>query len=54
MRVEKTAAKQSSIAALLPNADELLSFPTGDALDSMAPKSSCVRLMTTYLSCSAS
>lgn len=54
VRVEKTAAKQSTIAALLPNMDELLSFPTGDALDAMAPSSSTVRLMTTYLSCSAS
>jgi len=53
VRVETTAAKQSTIAALFPSADELLSFPTGEALDAMSAKSSTVRLMTTYLSSSA-
>ena len=53
VRVEKTAAKQSTIAALLPSVDELLSFPTGDALDAISAESSTVRLTTTYLSSSA-
>ena len=49
LRVETTAAKQSTIAALLPQLDELLSFPTGDALDLLRPKASRVLLRTTYL-----
>ena len=50
LRVERTAAKQSSIAALLPSLDGLLAFPTGDALDALAPGSSRVLLKSTFLS----
>ena len=44
-----TAAKQCTIAALLPQLDELLKFPSGDALDLIRPLSSKVMLRTTYL-----
>lgn len=50
LRVETTAAKQSSIAALLPGLDEMLKFPTGDALDAASSQSSRVQVATTYLS----
>lgn len=53
VRVETTAVKQSTLAALLPNVDEMLSFPSGEALDAISAGSSKVRLMTTYLSSSA-
>ena len=49
LRVETTAAKQSSIAALLPGLDEMLKFPSGDALDMVSPKSASVILANTYL-----
>ena len=52
VRVETTAAKQSSIAALLPGLDDLLKFPSGDALDAASAQSSRVQLATTYLSAS--
>ena len=52
MRVETTAAKQSTLAAALPIFEPLNSFafPSGDALDALSPRSSRVRLRTTYLS----
>lgn len=50
LRVERTAARQSTIAQLLPAIDDLLAFPTGDALDAMSASSSRVLLRTTYLS----
>ena len=53
IRVEKTAAKQSTLASMLPQLFSSLDsfeFPSGQALDALNPLSSRVRLRTTYLS----
>ena len=53
LRVQTTAAKQSTLAAALPSVFSVLdqfAFPSGDALDAVAARSSRVRLRTTYLS----
>ena len=53
LRVETTTAAQSSLAAALPDVFAGLNafaFPSGDALDAVAPRSSRVTMRTTYLS----
>jgi len=51
LRIETTTANQSSLAAIVPQAEFLLGpFPSGDALDAVSPLSSRVNLRTTYLS----
>jgi hypothetical protein len=50
LRIETTAAAESSIAQVLPGLDGLLTFPSGDALDLIRSQSSRVTLLTTYLS----
>ena len=51
VRVQTTSAERSSIAALLPPLDALLSnFPSGDALEMASKGSSAVTMRTTYLS----
>jgi hypothetical protein len=50
VRVEQTQARQSTIAALLPQLDDALKFPSGDALEALRPTSATVLLRTTYVS----
>ena len=52
LEVQTTAAKQSSIASLLPslNLEDALRFPSGEALELVKKRSSFVRLRTSYLS----
>jgi len=53
LRVQTTAARQSSLAAALPALFAPLdsfAFPSGDSLDALRPRSSCVTMRTTYLS----
>ena len=52
LRVETTAARQSTLAAQFPIFDQLnqFEFPSGDALDALSPRSSTVKLRTSYLS----
>ena len=48
LRVKTTAAKQSTIAGILPQLENF-EFPSGDSLDAIVPRSSRVQLRTTYL-----
>ena len=50
LQVQTTAAKQSSLASVLPALDDALTFPSGDALEVAKRRSSFVRIRTSYLS----
>ena len=49
VRVERTKAAQSTLAQLLPQLDDALAFPTGDALDALSSGSATVRLRSTII-----
>lgn len=48
LQIQRTAAKQSTIASLLPVVDQFLDFPSGDALELLREGSSYVRLRSTF------
>ena len=50
LQIQTTAAKQSTISSLLPQLEDMLTFPSGDALEVVRARSSYVTLRTTYLS----
>jgi hypothetical protein len=50
LQIQTTAAKQSTIASVLPALEDALKFPSGAALELIKKRSSFVRLRTTYVS----
>ena len=49
LQIQTTAAKQSTIASVLPALEDALKFPSGAALELIKKRSSFVRLRTTYV-----